>query len=164
MRRRGERDGPSAQALPTDRLGQPWCYSWSLLLSSSRGGSGVSRFGFRRLFEFPTLIAFPRRRSFSASSHMFIQEGCVAYSIVRPRGSDRISKLTQRQSRIGSQILLQATVGTIYAALAATVFVVSVSFHGSLRSSMTQQRTRSFRATATIAFFLRVFCPPVSRS
>jgi hypothetical protein len=35
---------------------------------------------------------------------------------------------------------------------------------GSLRNNITQQRTSSLRATATIAFFLRVFCPLVSRS
>jgi hypothetical protein len=37
-------------------------------------------------------------------------------------------------------------------------------FQGSLRKSITQHRTSSLRATATIAFFLRVFCPLVSRS
>jgi hypothetical protein len=31
-------------------------------------------------------------------------------------------------------------------------------FHGSLRNNIIQQRTSSLRATATIAFFLRVFC------
>ena len=37
-------------------------------------------------------------------------------------------------------------------------------FQGSFRKSITQQRTSSLRATATIAFFLRVLCPLVSRS
>ena len=36
-------------------------------------------------------------------------------------------------------------------------------FHGSFRSNITQQRTNSFLATATIAFFLRVFCLPQIR-
>ena len=44
-------------------------------------------------------------------------------------------------------------------------FVIIVSmFQGCFRKSITQHRTSSLRATATIAFFLRVFWPPVSRS
>ncbi|MHC4405185.1 MAG: hypothetical protein ACYTG0_36530 [Planctomycetota bacterium] len=36
-------------------------------------------------------------------------------------------------------------------------------FHGSFRNNITQQRTRSLRATATIAFFLRVFVVHVGK-
>jgi hypothetical protein len=47
-----------------------------------------------------------------------------------------------------------------------TDFVIRVSlFQGSLRKSITQHRTSSLRATATIAFFLRVYhlTPPLSQ-
>jgi hypothetical protein len=92
MQRRGERDGPSAQALPTDLVGQRWC-SWSLLLSSSRGGSGVSRFGFSRLFELSTPFSLPSAGISCASSQEFIQQGRAAHSIYRSRGSDGVSEL-----------------------------------------------------------------------
>jgi hypothetical protein len=44
----------------------------------------------------------------------------------------------------------------------ADCLIIDSGCPGSFRKSITQRRTRSLRATATIAFFLRVSCPPVS--
>ena len=165
MRRRGERDGPVARALPTDCLGQPWCYS-SLLLSSSRGSSFLARFGFSRLFELSTPFSLPSAGISCASSQEFIQQGRAAHSIVRSRGSDRVSELhaaPKPKRQVNPTPDSQAS--TFHQTATATDFAIRASwFQGSLRNNITQQRTSSLRATATIAFFLRVLCPLVSRS
>ena len=67
--------------------------TWSLLLSSSRGSSFLSRFGFSRLFELSTHFSLPSAGISCASSQEFIQQGRAAHSFVRSRGSDRVSEL-----------------------------------------------------------------------
>src|SRR6187401_158244 len=65
----------------------------SVSLRLSRGISFASRFGFSRLFELPTPFSLPSAGISCASSQEFIQQGRAAHSIVRSRGSDRVSEL-----------------------------------------------------------------------
>ena len=53
----------------------------------------MSRFGFSRLFELSTPFSLPSAGISCASSQEFIQQGRAAHSILRSRGSDRVSEL-----------------------------------------------------------------------
>src|ERR1700704_1519816 len=142
-------------------VGQVWCYiisspfRESLLLSSSRGGSGVpvsdlvDYSSCRRLFLFPQREFLVRRlRSSFNRAALLIRLFDLGDQTVFP-------SCTRRQSRSGRQILLQTQASTIHQTATATDIAVMVSlFQGSLRNNITQQRTSSLRATATIAFFL----------
>src|SRR3981189_2606630 len=65
----------------------------SVSLRVNRGSSFVSRFGFSRLFELSTLFSLPLAGISYASSQEFIQQGRATHSVVRFRGSDRVSEL-----------------------------------------------------------------------
>ena len=139
----------------------------SLFLSLSRGSSFASRFGFSRLFELSTPCSLPSAGVSFASSQEFIQLGRAAHSFDRSRGSERVSELhaAPMPKRTSNPTRGQASMIHYPTATPPADFVIMVSmFQGSLRKSITKHRTSSLRATATIAFFLRVFCPPVSRS
>jgi hypothetical protein len=114
---------------------------------------------------FRRLVFFPRGESVLRRLRSSFKRAALLIRLTDLEDQTDFPSCTQHQSRIGSQILLQASAQTIHQAAEATppesVFGV---FQGSFRNNITQHRTSSLRATATIAFFFRVFWPLVSRS
>jgi len=76
----------------------PRSHALSLLLPGT--WVGLFRFGFSRLFEFPTLACVPRRESRSASSQEFLQQRRATHSIFRTLGSTVLPSCTWRQTEM----------------------------------------------------------------
>jgi hypothetical protein len=152
------------------RVGQVWYYIFSFscvpLLASSRGRSRpvsdlVDYSSCRHRFLFPQREVRLRRLRSSCN------RAALLIRLTDLGDQTRFPSCTRRQSRSGRQILREAQ--TSFAdhratAMPAGCLTIVSGRQGSFRKSITQHRTSSLRATATIAFFLRVFCPPVSRS
>ena len=112
---------------------------------------------FRRLVVFPGGNLDPRRLRSSYNS--------AACSFVLPNsGLNRVSELHVAPNRNGSKPYSDQVPATQPRATTTCGRLGRASgFQRSLRNSMTQHRTSNLRATATIAFFLRVFCWPQIR-
>ena len=116
---------------------------------------------YRRLFLFPQRESLLRRlrSSFNRAALLIRLTDLMDQTVFR---AVRDAK-AEPESEILRAAQAWLTVHTATATPTGCLTRVSL-FQGSFRNSITQHRTSSLRATATIAFFLRVFCPPVSRS
>ena len=128
---------------------------------------GVTRFGFSRLSEFPT----PSYRASPGGRCMArrLMSSCKAAWLIRLIDLEDQPVFRARRGAKPNRIqtLLQGSFKMSACRRYATAVIDSRGIvsclQGSLRNNITQQRTSSLRATATIAFFRRVFWFPQMR-
>ena len=96
----GFRSAPNETDLPAPRAHR----YVSIPIPPTRTRVRLSRFGFSRLFEFPTLACFPQRESRSASSQEFLQQRRATHSFDRTLGSTVFPSCTWRQTEMEANL------------------------------------------------------------